>query len=297
MMELIIGGGFLGSYLVEALRAENAGNIIYTRRDPALRNLSASPRCACCDVTDPVSVAALSALCGKEKLTVFYLASMHQVDRLYENPGEGRRVNLDGLERFLTVFADRTEKLFYASTDCVYGEMPAGKDRFRETDPLDPINEYGRQKAAAERIVNRFGFTALRYPFMLGPSLCEKKHFYDKIRESLLNGEKIEMIDGMFRSVLSYRDAAALTVALSRTDGPLPPVINVCGDRGYGKYDVGVTIAKNLGADPSLVVPLTGAQGAKFFKDRRADNAVMDNALLKRITGLSEILWEEDQCS
>ena len=101
------------------------------------------------------------------------------------------------------------------------------------------------------------------------------------------------MIDGMVRSVLSYRQTAALLVQLSRLPaGSLPGILNVCGDEGLTKYEMGLGIAKRLGCDPALVKRITEEEGRKFFKDARAHSAVMDNTRLKRLLGLPAIRWE-----
>ena len=133
---------------------------------------------------------------------------------------------------------------------------------------------------------------------MLGPSpFPDKPHFYDTIREKLENGEPIEMIDGMRRSVLSYRQAAALLFSLSLLPRDrIPDVINLGGDQSYSKYEMGCALAKKFHAPTSLVKKITETQGEKFFKDQRASSAVMDNTLLKRLLGLRELRWEEDIC-
>ena len=135
------------------------------------------------------------------------------------DPDAAREVNIDGLRRFLSCGLN-VRLLFFASTDCVYGENDERHPRFAEDDPLLPVNEYGKQKAEAEAIVRASGFTVLRFPFLVGPSLCEKPNFYDSSVKRLQNGESIEMIDGMVRSALSYQTTAGLLVRLSEAELP-----------------------------------------------------------------------------
>lgn len=126
---------------------------------------------------------------------------------------------------------------------------------------------------------------------MLGASKTEKQNFYDIIRTKLLSGETIEMIDGMRRSVLSYKTAASLLFALSEPDS-VPQILNVCGDDSYTKYEMGVKLAELFRADQSLVRKISEEEGRKFFRDRRASDAAMDNTLLKNLLNLDEIKWE-----
>ena len=136
------------------------------------------------------------------------------------------------------------------------------------------------------------GFCVLRFPFLFGPSLCDKPNFYDTSVKKLQNGEPIDMIDGMVRSALSYRMAAQLLVRLSELPLPAGDTINVCGDRGYGKYEIGCMLAEKVGCDLSLVRKLSMGEGERFFRDRRADSACMDNTKLKRLLRLERIELE-----
>ena len=286
-MYLIVGAGFLGAYVIKELQAASAGAVLAVGRAPALSLPGADY--VQCDVTDPVQVRSLAQRLAGERLTVFWFAAMHDVDALYADPARGKKVNLEALQTFLRYFPE-IEKFFFSSTDCVYGENPPGCAKLKETDPAVPINEYGRQKLAAEEIVRAAGFTAVRFSYMLGPSLLPKRHFYDRLCEKLTKGEPVEMIDGMVRSALSYQKAASLLVALSGLPTcRLPQTVNLCGDAALTKYRLGQMAAARCGASQALVVPIPEAEGQKFFRDRRASRLVMDNGLLKSLLGLTAI--------
>lgn len=289
-MYLIAGAGFLGAYLLRYLSAHTDAPILAAVRDLSDTLPLPGVRYVAFDVTDPDSLHRLAAACGGEDLTVFYFAACHNVDYLFRHPQEARRVNLDGLSRFLDT-APHIKKLLFASTDCVYGENPPEIPKFRETDPCLPVNEYGRQKLQAEALVLERGYTAVRFSYMLGPSLLQKRHFYDKIYETLSRGEPVDMIDGMVRSALSYETAASLLARLSAADpAALAGIYNLCADDACGKYELGLRIAARAGAPASLVRPITEA--ASFFEDRRASRSVMDNTKLKTLLGIDTVQLE-----
>lgn len=294
-MYLVVGSGFLGSYMLKTLRENTSERIIGTIRNEnnIIRKLDVE--WYVCDVTDSQSLKQLYEKSKDKKLTVFYFAACHNIDFVFANPDVAERINLSALENFLSVFKN-IEKLFFASTDCVYGENGSDNSGFKENDKLNPLNEYGKQKVKAEKAVIAHGYTVTRLPFMLGPSLASKPHFYDNILLKLRNSKKVEMIDGFRRSVLSYQDTARLLYQLSLIpSNELPSVINVCGDKSYTKYDIGRILAEKISAPVSLIEKLTEQQGMKFFKDVRASSAVMDNTLLKNLINLREIHWEEDK--
>ena len=292
-MYIIIGCGFLGSYLLKRITAETDEQVVATVRDVKstlpIKNVTWVP----CDVSERGDLIRLASRCGDAPKTVFYFAAAHNIDEVFLHPEASAKVNVDALN---TVFETipNIENLFFASTDCVYGENTNKLPVFFEASPTNPLNEYGRQKLRAERIVRARGFTVLRLPFLFGPSILpQKKHFYDALCKKLLAHQPIEMIDGFRRSMLSYSRAADLLFRLSQTaDGSLPSIVNVCADQHYTKYEIGCLLADKLHVSKDLVCRITEEEGQKFFLDVRASSTVMDNTLLKKILGITCIEWE-----
>ena len=295
IMILIVGCGFLGSHLLNQILQTTNEDVLCVARNTKKSLLDPKAELITCDITDNNNLEKLARRCGNEPLTVFYFAACHNIDLVYEKPELARQTNIVALESFIAHLPN-IKKLFFASTDCVYGE---GKDRyfkFKETSPLLPINEYGRQKIEAEKIITNAGFNVVRLPFMLEASLSATPHFYDKIKDSLLNNETVEMIDGMYRSVLSYSQVAKILLTLAQLEEPIPPIINVCSDNAFSKYEMGCIIAKNLNVPPSLIHKISEDEGKKFFKDNRATNGGMDNTLVKSLLGIKTLNWEEEIC-
>ncbi|MBR5826304.1 MAG: NAD-dependent epimerase/dehydratase family protein [Clostridia bacterium] len=293
-MILIVGCGYLGSYLAKEVLKNTDEPLVVTSRSVEKLTFLSSVRCIYCDVTDAESVIKLADLCRGEELTVFYLAAQHNVDYVYENPEKARQTNIYGLNNFLTLVPN-IKKLFFASTDCVYGEGKGLSGKFSEADELAPINEYGRQKIEAENIVLSKGYTVLRFPFMLGPSLGEQSHFYDRIYSALIKGEKIELIEGMERSVVSFAQAAEYMYALSLLE-ETPQIINVCADEALSKYEIGRIIAEKAGVPAENIKRISEEEGKAFFKEVRASYVAMDNTLLKDLLNIEKVHWEEEIC-
>lgn len=290
-MILIVGCGFLGSYLAKHISAVSDERVLAVVRNPGKVLQLNNTEYVCCDITKPQDLKVLAEKTADEKLTVYYFAACHNVDFVYRCPDEARKINITALQNFLNAF-DNIEKLFFASTDCVYGEN--GKILLLdEKAELNPVSEYGRQKAEAEQIVVSKDFTVLRLPFMLGPSLFGgRPHFYDRIKASLQSGQSVEMIDGLYRNVMSYQQTAELLFVLSQYGGALPDVINVCSDKGMSKYEMGCRLAEHFGFSAELIVKISEKEGEKFFADKRASSSIMDNSLLKTMLEIDEIKWD-----
>lgn len=293
-MILVVGCGFLGSYLLKHILNETNDTVIATVRSTEKIPRIDGARLIKCDISCEEDLKSLSEACKGEELKVFYFAACHNIDFLYENIEKGKEINITALKNFIS-YIPNIKEFYFASTDCVYGEGKSKDYRFKETDALNPINEYGKQKAEAEKIVIKNGFTVLRLPFMLGESLSSTPHFYDRITTSLKNNEEVEMIDGMYRSVLSYSQAAELIYSLSLLNEK-PQVINLCSDESLSKYDMGCILAEKLGADKSLIKKISEDEGKKFFKDKRVAFGAMDNSLLKALLNKEKIMWEVEKC-
>lgn len=99
----------------------------------------------------------------------------------------------------------------------------------------------------------------------------------------------MEMFRDSYRSALSFASAARFVVDLMEMESSVPQILNVCGDDGLSKYDVGLIIARKLGVPENLIVPVLMNEGKEIFKSVRAKSTLMDNNLLKSLLGIEQI--------
>ena len=283
-MILIVGCGFFGQYVLREILPKTDERIVCTYHSdkPALKfeppdNVIFKK----CDVTNEKDLFKLNEYCADEVKTVFYFAASHNIDFVFKKPDKARKVNIDGLNLFLETVKG-IKSFFFASTDCVYGESKPGQAPFKETDKCEPINEYGRQKLEAENLVLKADFNVFRFSLLYGTSLCKKQSFYDKTFSKLKKGESVEMIYGLSRNALTYKQAAQMIVKLATDCKNIPQILNVAGDKLITKYDLGLRIAADAGAAPALVKPISEVEGQKFFAEKRAGAIRMENSLLKK---------------
>lgn len=286
-MILVIGCGFLGSCIVDHLAKKTDGEKIIA----TVRNIENAPQIdnaefVQCDLTDLDSIKRLKEKCSDEKYRIVYLSAVHNIDFVAENPEIARKTNIDALGNFINLFDDATRFIF-TSTDCVYGDK--AEYRFNEKDSLNPVNEYGRQKAEAEKIVLTNNYNVVRMPLMFGSSPSPKKGFYDNCKEKLFNNQSVSMLDGYFRSTLSFKDAAEFINILLLSKKAIPPVVNVCSDEIISKYEIGCRLANKWGKPKELIEYIPEENGEKFYREKRANCTLMNNSVLKNILGIKEI--------
>ncbi|MBR3835490.1 MAG: NAD-dependent epimerase/dehydratase family protein [Clostridia bacterium] len=289
-MYIVVGAnGFLGSYVVKSLVSNTDEEIIATYHGKKESLYSPRVNWVHLDVTDNESVRRLAEFAGNiEECRIFYFSACHNLDLVKRDPNLAKGINITALESFLEFFSD-ADGLWFSSTDCVYGENTAEIPLFKESDPTCPVSEYGRQKLEAEKIVNTYGFNAVRLPYMIGPSLLEnKKHFYDNIVEKTADGQDFTLADGLWRSALDYQSVADILVKLSMMKNT-PQVLNLCGDDSLSKYDVGIMIAEKHNLPTEHIIKTPEEEIMKLFDERRTSSTAMDNSLLKSVLGTDEI--------
>lgn len=291
-MYVIVGAnGFLGSYLQQAIKEETEEQILALATNIKRVKQDSRTEWMACDVTKWEDIIRVKdrLLKQQEGHKILYLAAYHNPDLVEKHPQTAWNVNITSLSYFMNTM-ENVKCFFYPSTDSVYGDG-GNMYHFKEQDRLLPVNSYGRQKVAAESIVSAYGYNVVRLPFLIGPSLLlHKKHFYDKIVDAISKGEKFEMFADSKRSSLDFHTVAELIIKLveGHSDN-MQKIINVCGDEDLSKYDVGLRIAKRIGADESLIVPISSEQTDGIFEAKRAKSTLMDNALVKSYLGLERI--------
>lgn len=293
-MYLVIGAnGFLGRYCIQSILEQTDENVTATARN--IQNLENTDRVHWekCDIAlESEFDRLLSMIKEYDRVKVIFLAAYHNPDLVEANPSHAWDINVTALSRCLNKMPF-VERLFYASTDSVYGDS-IDHYHFKENDPLNPVNRYGRNKAAAEAVVRYLEFHVVRFPFLIGTSLVPgKRHFYDHIVENLTNGKEVEMFENSYRSSLHFHTAASLLIQLMEMPlREVPPILNVCGDRDLSKYDIGLLAAEKLQVSEKLIKPIKIFENDAVFKTKRAVSTVMDNTLVKKVLQVDRIEFE-----
>ena len=196
-----------------------------------------------------------------------------------------KKLNIEALGNFLDKFKNLS-CLYYASTDVVYGNSD---NPFKEDSPYNPINEYGKQKVEAEKLVLSKNYNVIRLPLMMGQGF-NKKHFYDRICEDLKAGNKLEMFKDSYRSTLSFRQCGDFFVKLiEKYNGNMDKIVNFASDNPLSKYDLALKIADDKGYNKSNIVAISINDTNSYFSTKRAAKTIMDNNRLKKLLNINKI--------
>lgn len=136
MKILVFGGG--GQVGREVCRAARPGSVELVTCDQRES-----------DITEPVAVAA--AVSRHRPDLVINLAAYTAVDRAESEPEAAWAVNCAGAANIAAVCGETATPLIHVSTDYVFDGCKSAA--YREEDPVNPLNVYGRSKEAGERAV------------------------------------------------------------------------------------------------------------------------------------------------
>ena len=130
------------------------------------------------------------------------------------------------MRRFLERCAGK--RVVYVSSDGIFDGQ---RGMYAETDEPHPVTCYGRNLAACERLVQELvpDHCIARPSYLYGYSAGVLDSRTWKVQEGLLNGAKVKRFTDMFKSPLSYRQAAEVIASLAL--GSYRGMVHVAGPR------------------------------------------------------------------
>jgi len=140
---LIIGRGFLGTYLENELK--NLGHTIYSTR---FSNCSSNMM-----MVDICNIESIMTIADRKKPDlIINCAANTNVDYLEKNPNIGYAINSEGAKNVAKVANAKGIKLIHISSDQIFD----GKEGwYTETDKPNPVNIYGKTKLIAEQLIQK----------------------------------------------------------------------------------------------------------------------------------------------
>lgn len=193
MKYLVTGGsGFIGSYIVKQLVAENNEVIVFDDfsrgKMDNLRGVEDNITIKQADILDYKSLMEISS--GLDG--IFHQAALTSVPESFSNPEKYHNVNVNGTKNIFKIAHDLKIKVVYASSSSVYGNtttVPISED-FEK----NPINPYGVTKLDDEKLAQQFhelgsSIIGMRYfnVYGVGQTLDYAgviTKFYDSIKEN-----------------------------------------------------------------------------------------------------------------
>lgn len=205
-----------------------------------------------------------------------------------QHDGDARQINVQGSENVAAAGRAHGARLIHISSDLVFR---GGLGRaLTEDDPVDPITDYGRMKAGAERAVlaahpnTLIVRTSLIYG---GPGHVGGPSNHERLVLQAARGEQeVVFFANEVRSPVQVGDLAAGLLRLAGLD--LSGRLHAAGDDAVDRYEFARLIAAAYGEDPDRL------RAGDSVPDRPSDCALDSKrarfALGLRLRGVREVL-------
>ncbi|HEV3473115.1 MAG TPA: NAD(P)-dependent oxidoreductase [Actinomycetota bacterium] len=171
------------------------------------------------DVTDRGAVE--KAIAGVD--VVVHLAAWTDVDGCEREPDRARSVNVDGTSIVVGAARHTNARVIFLSTDYVFGGDRSTP--YREEDPPDPVNVYGRTKADAENVALAYERCLIvRASWVFG----DGRNFVRTILDAARANKPLSVVDdqrGVPTPASALADALAWLIERDRNG-----IIHVAGD-------------------------------------------------------------------
>jgi dTDP-4-dehydrorhamnose reductase len=244
--KLVITGasGFLGYHLVrEAVEMFDVYALYHSQKGDydAVRWLQ-------CDITNHIQVGDL--LEDIEPDFIIHAAASADTNFCELHPEESRLINVDATINLVGIAADFNIPFVFTSTDLVFdGE----RGLYTEEDEVNPLNEYGRQKAEAERVVLEIYPNAFiaRLPLMYGDvNAGGIGNYLRRFIADNQDGKTANLFHDEYRSIGgAYSIAKGIVSLMPSTHG----LVQLAGKEVVSRYAFGMMSAEVFGLNNELI--------------------------------------------
>lgn len=183
---------------------------------------------------------------------VIHAAAMARATVCHDNPEETETINVTVPTNLATWCAASGVPMAFTSTDLVFdGQNPP----YKETDPPNPLNEYGRQKARAEAAVLAQWPEALvhRLPLMVGLGPFAGDNFTAHMLQAIAGNQTVTLYEDEFRTPVDIWSAAR---GILQFIGCRKGLLHLGGRKRVSRLDIGIMAARAMGVAPTMIKPV-----------------------------------------
>lgn len=207
--------------------------------------------------------------------TIINCAAWTAVDDAEDHEVEALRINFEGPKNLATSAANTNARLIHISTDYVFSGD--GNTPYTTKTPTVPLNAYGRTKLMGDEAVLRIGkghFPVIRTAWLYSRY---GKNFAKTMAARAIQGLPVRVVDDQIGQPTMAADLARFIVSVTNADTS-PPIIHGTNSGQATWFNFAQAIYEILGADASLVSPVTSAEFPT--KAKRPSYSVLDHTEL-----------------
>ena len=226
------------------------------------------------DITDSAAVERLIDKSAPE--LVIHAAAYTDVERAESEPDRAMEVNAQGAANVAAACAATGARMILISTDFVF-DGAIGRP-YRETDPVNPINVYGRSKLQGELLAREAlpSLTVLRTAWLYG---AHGDNFLKKILRVAAGNKSIRVITDQ-RGSPTYAVDLAATIGRMIARDFQDRLYHAAGAGSCSRYELAVELFAVLGITDCELEPVTSE--SLPFPVKRPANSALDCERLRK---------------
>ncbi|MHC4428349.1 MAG: dTDP-4-dehydrorhamnose reductase [Planctomycetota bacterium] len=271
---LILGGtGQLGSALVHRLGKCGAAHVAPPRSELDLMKASFETVLAAHSPTAVINAAAYNDVNGAE---------------LDANRHEAARLNAEVPAELARICAGRNIPLIHVSTDYVFDGQK--RDPYLESDPIAPLQQYGRTKADGERAVvaSHPGALVVRTSTVFGPDRRGGSNYVAAVLANARASAVLELVRPPVSSPTYAPDLAWALIEL--LEAGATGIVHVANRGGCSRYDLAAEAVRRAGlADQVELRERPAPTGVAA----RPAYSVLDTSRFTELTGQKTRPWQD----
>ena len=213
--------------------------------------------------------------------TAVFCAAITSQEQCAIDPEFSRRVNVEGTFALAEQMVEAGAFVIFLSSNAVFnGSTPFAKS----TDPVDPQNEYGRQKAEAEKQLLKLGdkVAIVRFSKVITQEMLLLKGWIKELQA----GNVIHPFSDMFISPVPI--SLAVSVIQKIAERQIPGIFQLSSIQDVTYYDLSTYMALKLSLNEQLIQPISSRVVGINYS---AKNTTLDCSRLAELEILPPNVW------
>ena len=251
-MRILITGsnGFIAQHVSTFLSADAEHDILATSRSPSLINEVNFKQL---DIRDREE--AEKVISSFQPEVIIHAAANGSADDCELNKDVCDLINITGTENISRTAGKVNSKVIFLSTDFVFN---GASGPYCESDPVSPVNYYGRSKVMAEQIIanNNPNNCIVRLCSVYGRGISgSARGIITLTKDKLTKGLSLNVVADQIRTPTLVNDIAVAIKAMIEKN--VSGIYHVSGEEVKTPYEMAIAAAKYFNLDDRLIIKTT----------------------------------------
>lgn len=226
-------------------------------------------------------------VCNSEQMTevisqhqphfIIHTVAMANVEACESNIEVCEKINVQPIKTLVSLAEKYGFHLIHLSTDFIFD---GNEGPYKETDRAIPLNEYGKSKLKAEKLIQEatIKWAIVRTILVYGlPNDKDRSNLILWVKNSLDAGKTINVVTDHVRMPTLVEDLTKATISIINKQAK--GIYHISGNELYSIYDIAIKVADFWGLDASLIQPVDSSTIESAVSRPSYTGFVLDKAM------------------